>query len=329
MKYFFLFVLLFSVWNSSSLAQSVRLLAEFEQISWRGLSVWDDSLVVVSGQKGKIGFSKNGGRTWEFSTIKNQEQRDFRDIEMISESVWITMAVGSPGVILRTENQGKDWVEVYKDDDPSVFLDDLLTNSNRAWCLGDPLNGSFYILESMDKGKTWKKMNFPHQPKEGEAFFAASGSNMIFSQKKLWIVSGGKTSRLLSNSYELTLPLVKGRESTGANAIDYAGDRMIIVGGDFSRDSIAEGSIAIVKREANSWQSIIPLQLPTGYRSGISWVYDLSWITVGMNGVDYSTDNGLRWKKLDAPGFHTVKRAKHGRAVFMAGAKGRIGKLIL
>jgi photosystem II stability/assembly factor-like uncharacterized protein len=329
MKYFFPFFLLFSLCIISSLAQSVRVLAEYEQISWRGLSVWDDSFVVVSGQKGKIGFSKNGGRTWEFYTIKNYEQRDFRDIEMISESVWITMAVGSPGIILRTENQGQDWVEVYKDDDPNVFLDDVLTNSSKAWCIGDPLNGSFYLLESMDKGKTWKKINFPHQPKEGEAFFAASGSNMIYSQKKLWFVTGGKTSRLLSNSYEIILPLKQGSESTGANAIDYAGDRMIIVGGDFSRDSIAEGSIAIVKRQGNTWQNMIPSQLPSGYRSGVAWVYDFTWITVGLNGVDFSTDNGMQWKKMNAPGFHAVKRAKHGKTVFMAGAKGRIGKLIL
>lgn len=315
--------------NRHTYAQIVEIVAEHEQISWRGLSVWNDSLVVVSGQKGKVGFSKNGGRTWEFSTIKHHEQRDFRDIEIISESVWITMAVGSPGIILRTENQGQNWVEVYKDDDQNVFLDDLLTNSNRAWCVGDPVNGSFYLLESLDKGKTWKKIKFPHQPKEGEAFFAASGSNMIFSEKKLWMVTGGKTSRLLSNSYESTLPLVQGRESTGANAIDYAGDRMIIVGGDFSRDSLAIENITILKKQANTWKTISPTQSPGGYRSGIAWVFDFSWITVGMNGVDYSTDNGMQWKKLDAPGFHTVKRAKQGRAVFMAGAKGKIGKLIL
>jgi hypothetical protein len=47
-----------------------------------------------------------------------------------------------------------------------------------------------------------------------------------------------------------------------------------------------------------------------------------------LNGVDYSNDDGLNFKKISDIGFHVCRKAKKGNAVFFAGGGGRIGKLI-
>ena len=51
-------------------------------------------------------------------------------------------------------------------------------------------------------------------------------------------------------------------------------------------------------------------------------------ITCGITGVDISEDGGMNWKNISAEGFHVVQKAKKGKAVFFAGGKGRIGRLL-
>jgi hypothetical protein len=51
------------------------------------------------------------------------------------------------------------------------------------------------------------------------------------------------------------------------------------------------------------------------------------WITCGLNGVDYSFDDGNTWNQISHEGFNVCRKAKHGNAVFFAGGRGRIGRL--
>jgi hypothetical protein len=52
------------------------------------------------------------------------------------------------------------------------------------------------------------------------------------------------------------------------------------------------------------------------------------WITCGLNGVDITNDDGNTFTIISKEGFHVVRKAKKGKAVFFAGNGGRIGKLI-
>jgi hypothetical protein len=51
-------------------------------------------------------------------------------------------------------------------------------------------------------------------------------------------------------------------------------------------------------------------------------------ITCGITGVDVSEDGGNNWRNISATGFHVVRKAKKGSAVFLAGGKGRVAKLV-
>jgi hypothetical protein len=49
-------------------------------------------------------------------------------------------------------------------------------------------------------------------------------------------------------------------------------------------------------------------------------------ITCGTSGVDVSEDGGINWKHISDESFHVVQLAKKGKAVFLAGARGRVAQ---
>jgi hypothetical protein len=59
----------------------------------------------------------------------------------------------------------------------------------------------------------------------------------------------------------------------------------------------------------------------------VEFISQKTFITCGTSGVDISTDNGENWKLISREGYHVVRRAKNGTAVYLAGSKGRIAVL--
>ena len=73
---------------------------------------------------------------------------------------------------------------------------------------------------------------------------------------------------------------------------------------------------------------ISPVVGPHGYRSCVEYLGKKKWISCGLNGVDYSADEGLNWAWISKDSFHAVRKAKKGKAVYFSGGGGRIGKLV-
>src|SRR6185436_20080624 len=93
---------------------SVEILTSGTKISIRGLSVVNDNIVWVSGSKGTVGKSSNGGRTWKWISVKGFEKADFRDIEAFDASTAIIMGIADPAYILKTTDGGESWKVVYE-----------------------------------------------------------------------------------------------------------------------------------------------------------------------------------------------------------------------
>jgi hypothetical protein len=70
---------------------------------------------------------------------------------------------------------------------------------------------------------------------------------------------------------------------------------------------------------------------PHGFRSAVA--YDATtktWITVGPNGTDISTDDGRNWRSLKPASIDAPDADRNWNALslpFAVGPKGRIGKL--
>lgn len=317
-------------------AQQVQLLTSGTKTSIRGLSVVSDRVIWVSGSNGTVGRSTDGGKQWKWMTVPGFEKRDFRDIEAFDAATAVIMAIAEPAQLLKTVNGGETWKLVYENKTPGMFLDAMeFWNEQSGIVLGDPINGKFFIARTFDEGSTWQKIPEANLPAadSGEACFASSGTNIrALDRDEACFVSGGSRSRLFWKGSPIELPILQGKSSTGANSIavrDHCkrkgSNYFVIVGGDFAADTLTINNCCITKDGGNSWTA--PVVPPNGYRSCVEFITKQKMVTCGTSGVDVSTDGGMHWQLVSKEGFHVCRRAKNGKAFFLAGSNGKIAKL--
>lgn len=311
-------------------AQQVKILHTGTNTSIRGLSVVDDRIIWVSGSDGMVGKSLDSGNTWRWIRVKDFEKTDFRDIEAFDESRAVIMGVDEPAYILRTIDGGENWKTVYENKTKGMFLDAMeFWNEQSGIVVGDPIKGKFFIARTFDGGNTWQNIPEENYPlaDSGEACFAASGTNIRkLGNDAACFVTGGLHSALFIKDRIIELPIIQGKETTGANSIALKNKKtFIVVGGDFNTPDSTYKNCVITNDGGNTWQ--YPLIPPHGYRSCIEYINKQEWISCGLNGVDISKDDGNTWKWISTESFNVCRKAKNGKGVFLAGGKGNIGKL--
>lgn len=330
------YLLVFSLLLASlpSTAQTIELLTSGTKTSIRGLSVVSDEVIWVSGSGGMVGKSLDGGKTWEWTTVPGFEQREFRDIEAFDANTAVIIAIAEPANILRTTDGGKTWTTVFTDTTKGMFLDAMdFYDNQHGIVIGDPIRDTVFLATTADGGKTWERYKGkPVITQKGEAFFAASGSNILYNKDGSFVaVSGGLVSNLITSKGVKFLPLVQGKETTGANSIARFKNDYFVVGGDFSADSSRVDNCAWFKMEPTDtipFGYIGSAAPPYGYRSCVAFMgNEHSLISCGPTGVDLSGNRGMDWMQVSQEGFHVCQKAKKGKAIFLAGSKGRIAKI--
>lgn len=312
-------------------AQQLKILTTGNNSSLRGLSVVNDQTVWVSGSNGTVGLSIDGGNTFQWMIVKGYEKRDFRDIEAFDAKTAIIMGIDTPAIILKTTDAGKTWKKVFEDKRKGMFLDAMeFWNELSGIVVGDPVDGKVFIARTFDGGNTWRGLPDAYYPtaEKGEAMFASSGTNVRkLARDEACFVTGGMRSRLFIRDQKIDLPIMQGKETTGANSIAvWDKKNFIIVGGDFTNPSSKEKNSAISKNAGKSF--IVPITPPFGYRSCVEYISKKLIITCGLTGVDISDDGGMNWRTISAEGFHVVRKAIKGKAVFLAGSNGRVARLL-
>jgi hypothetical protein len=114
----------------------------------------------------------------------------------------------------------------------------------------------------------------------------------------------------------------------------------MVVGGDYTKPNQTMGTSAFLSSRDGAhvpftsyFDVVTPTTPPHGYRSAVA--YDpttRTWITVGPNGTDISTDDGRNWRALrpDPALGEAADADEHWNALslpFVVGPHGRIGKL--
>lgn len=326
------FFLVFWVSNS--------LIAHAQQISWipvrvpeassfRALSIPDDKTAWVAGNKGLIGQTTDGGKTWDFKSIEGFEKLDFRSLYAFDKHTAIVANAGSPAYILHTKDAGKNWSIVYENQDSAVFIDGIdFWDAETGLVYGDPIHGKLFVLKTTDSGKTWNPLPDASLPTlgSGEASFAASGTNIrCFGKKKVLIASGGSKSRLFystnaGNTWRaIEVPIIQGKNSEGIFGIYLVSDKhWIVVGGDYTKENQAIKHIFYTLNGGKNWE--MPKKATGGYRECVAQLDDEIMIAVGPQGAEISFDNGLNWNTIEAPqGLHVIKKSKSGNLVLAAG----------
>jgi photosystem II stability/assembly factor-like uncharacterized protein len=323
--------------NTFKLGEGVVL----SKTSFRGLSVVDDQTIWVSGSKGTFARSLDGGKSFEFKQLNGYEKSDFRDIEAFDDKRAILMSSGTPAYILKTIDGGQTWKEVYKNLDTAYFLDAMdFWDEKRGILVGDPIKGHFVLLLTKDAGETWQELDTNHTPiaMTGEAVFAASGTSLrcFGNYGNVAFVTGGKYSRVtgadLSGKYihwkSFQTNINQGAASQGAFSFANNNSAKVIVGGDYKIDTLVFHNSCVKYLPPSISGETFDKNMDDvkGYRSCVEAINLKSFVACGTSGVDIYQNK--IWKNISNQSFNVVRKAKKGNALFLAGGKGRIGRLI-
>ena len=249
------------------------------------------------------------------------------------------MTAGQPARIYRTDDGGESFELVHESPHAAAFFDSLdFWDEERGLIFSDPVEGRFLVLETRDAGKTWQEIPpaaFP-PPEEGEAGFAASGSNLAVGPGGLaWIGTGGSAARILTSrdfgeSWQgASTPVLAGIASAGIFSVAFRDPQTgLAAGGDYQSPEDASANLARSTDGGASWK-LVPTPPPSGHRAAVSPLPGHPtpvWISVGRGGCDVSRDDGLTWETFSDEGFYTLALADDG-TLWAAGSDGRAAKL--
>ncbi len=289
-------------------------------------------VVWVSGHRGTVTRTTDGGATWTAMVVPGLDSMQFRDIHALDASrAWIMAAGNGPASrILQTIDGGATWTPQFVNADTAAFYDCMaFWDERRGFAISDSKNGRMPILET-GNGATWRVRTVDVLP--GEGGFAASGTCAVANAAgDAWIGTGSAaTPRVLHSTDRgrrwsaTTVPLVAGA-GAGVTGLAFR-DRVhgVAVGGVIS--GTATGARVARTNDGGATWTTAGEPPTSGALYGVA--YGVAggrpvWIAVGPGGAVWSGDEGATWTLLDAAPYWSVDFGG-GSVAWLAGPRGRI-----
>jgi len=311
--------------------------------SLHGLSIVNAKVVWASGTGGTFLRTTDGGKTWQAGTVPGGEKLDFRDVYAVNASTAYLMSIGNgeESRIYKTTDAGKSWALEYTEQNPKAFLDCMaFWNAKRGIAVGDAVSGKAELLTTSDGGAHWTPLRPGSLPlaKEGEGSPASGTCIATHLEKKgkqetwhAWFVTEHASRVFHSADAGKTwtasdAPLVTGLNQGVFSIAVVDARRVAIVGGDYDHPQLDKPNSAYSDDGGKTWKA--SSRRPAGYRWCVAVVPGTPGPTVfavGPTGMDYSTDAGKNWNRMNEQNANTIAfaSAHHGWAV---GQKGLILK---
>lgn len=282
-----------------------------DKISIRPISISDDKVFYAADKNrvGVIDLNKNSRN--EYVIEKDNLKLEFRSIAQTSSSIFIAN-VGNPAFIYKFSKDLQQKELVYEEHNEKVFYDSMqFWNDQEGIAVGDPIENCFCMLITRNGGATWTKVTCSNLPDlaEGEAAFAASNTNIVIKGGKTWIVSGGKKARVFFSSDKgktwsvNNSPVIQGEAMTGIFTADFYNEKIgFIAGGNYEKPNQNFGNKALTTNGGKTWDLVSENQ-GFGYASCVQFVPDSKGkqlVSVGANGIYYSSDKGNSWKQFSS-----------------------------
>ena len=282
-----------------------------DKISIRPISISDDKVFYAADKNrvGVIDLNKNSRN--EYVIEKDNLKLEFRSIAQTSSSIFIAN-VGNPAFIYKFSKDLQQKELVYEEHNEKVFYDSMqFWNDQEGIAIGDPIENCFCMLITRNGGATWTKVTCSNLPDlaEGEAAFAASNTNIVIKGGKTWIVSGGKKARVFFSSDKgktwsvNNSPVIQGEAMTGIFTADFYNEKIgFIAGGNYEKPNQNFGNKALTTNGGKTWDLVSENQ-GFGYASCVQFVPDSKGkqlVSVGANGIYYSSDKGNSWKQFSS-----------------------------
>lgn len=257
-----------------------------------------DSFVYTANSNGSM-FATNLRTSKSTNLLVNKRFEEMRDIEFSGDNLF-GMQSGSNGLLAQTNGQKfLDYITPTSSMWIGTFLDGMDFYNKTGFIMGDPKNGYFSLYKSINGGLKWKECEGKLEAFEGEAGFAASGTNVqVMNDSTFLFVSGGKKSRFFKSIDQgktwksTSLPYMPS-ESSGAFSLCMINDSVgVIVGGDYLNPDLCMNTCFFTDDGGEFW--INAEEQTRGYRSCVIHANGVFY-ACGTNGIDYSIDNGKTW----------------------------------
>ena len=184
--------------------------------------------------------------------------------------------------ILRTENAGRDWMRIGRDQLPEPIQDEagFAASGTGVVCVG---NGVGYVGWGGVKARVFKTTDY------------------------------GVTWEVLET------PVAQGKAGKGIYCMAWKNEREGVVAGGNWEDPTADSCYAFTKDGGETWNLGSG---GSGYRSGICHAQDDIYFSVGTNGTDMSVDGGATWKQIGSENMNAIQVAEGSRRVIAVGSHG-------
>jgi photosystem II stability/assembly factor-like uncharacterized protein len=331
----------------------------------RGIDSLGGGVAWASGTNGTVVRTEDGGYEWQPCTVPpGAEHLDFRGIQAFDANTAIVMSSGKGDLsrLYKTTNGCQTWKLLLTNPDKDGFWDALeFQGHDRGFILGDPVAGRFVLFFTLNGGNKWGRVITEdlEATNAKAGVFAASNSAMTLGYEGMpmfgtsgpegpWlyipesvctsITARGDPAGCFNGALRferVKLPLAGSSPSAGifSIALGPAGSVVVAVGGDYGKPDAVAGTAATTTPRLNPAKAAAAEKPPNGYRSSVACdAATKTWITVGPNGTDISTDDGRNWRAVhpDAALHEAPDADRNWNAIslpFVVGPHGRIGKL--
>ncbi|HWC21070.1 MAG TPA: YCF48-related protein [Flexivirga sp.] len=317
------------------------------QEQFRGLAPVSSRVAWVSGEKGSVLRTTDGGKHWTdvSPAAAKADGLALRDIEAwdSEHAEALSIGPGSDSRIFRTDDGGQTWQQVFTNTDPAAFYDCMAFSSKGiGLAMSDPVDGYFRIARTTDSGKSWTALPTTGMPKAlGNEFgFAASGTCLVSAQDahgarpgEFWFATGGESPRVFhttnaGDSWTVEDTTVRAGDAAGIYSIAFKNHGTgVAVGGDYTAPTDGTDAAA-TKHGSSPWKA--SSNALGGYRSGVAYVpgWGNAVIAVGPTGSDVSSDGGRTWSTFDTTDYDGIHCASDG-ACWASGPDGAVAQLVI
>jgi photosystem II stability/assembly factor-like uncharacterized protein len=296
---------------------------DFPEQSIRALEIVSEHEIAMASDQGRLNITKDGGKSWLNLAIPSDEKTyPVRSIAFHKGKYYV-LSIDNPA-ILWSVDKDFSFSKLFQNEFQGVFFDAMDIDKHGdliAW--GDPIAGTMNFLElgiGENKPVEYIRNDSHNMPASvvGETAFAASDSNIMWVDGYVYAISGGMASRFYKKSQNIDgpwmtakLPIIQGKSTTGAYAMDfYNADIGIVVGGDFTNKQVKSENIAFTEDGGKTWTSIEERNSP-GYKSCVQYIPNKQGkelISISVNGFHYSNDGGKTWSVLgEFEGYYTFR----------------------
>lgn len=294
--------------------------------SLRGVSAVDANVCWVTGSKGTVLRTTDGGAHWTKLPVPNADKLDFRDVEAFDANTAIIMSAGPAeqraGKIFKTNDGGAHWKEVLSTDRKGVFFDSMaFWDKKRGILFSDPVDGHFLLWTTNDSGESWQELHPESMPAAlpNEGAFAASGTAIAVAGKSdVWFGTGGAAVARVFHSSDrgkhwtaAEVPIAAGKASAGVFGVAFKDKKNgVAVGGDYTNNTDRLTAIATTQDGGKTWKAVGSEFVSLG------GVVTDSGSFVAVGNTSLVVGSGNRWLSEDASG---VEKWKKGQEVFVSG----------